>query len=152
MTYINFEIPLKVFMPNITTNHAITYTNALLVGVFCSSSPINESIHQLSLLIFHCTHYISSHWLRDYRQLILKLIIAVHRLVSYLASFVQVVLAMHDFQTKRAMSKCVPCHGVFFKTVIVVGFDFCDIWNNQGLGKWYHPRLIILKFHSPNGS
>ena len=43
MTYINFEIPLKVFMPNITTNHAITYTNALLVGVFCSSSPINES-------------------------------------------------------------------------------------------------------------
>ena len=109
-------------------------------------------IHQLSLLIFHCTHYISSHWRRDYRWLILKLIIAVHRLVSYLASFVQVVLAMHDFQTKRAMSKCVPCHGVFFKTVIVVGFDFCDIWNNQGLGKWYHPRLIILKFHSPNGS
>ena len=43
MTYINFEIPLKVFMPNITTNHAITYTNALLVGVFCSSSTINES-------------------------------------------------------------------------------------------------------------
>ena len=23
----NFEIPLVVFMPNITTNHAITYTN-----------------------------------------------------------------------------------------------------------------------------
>ena len=27
MTYNNFEITLVVFMPNITTNHAITYTN-----------------------------------------------------------------------------------------------------------------------------
>ena len=26
-TYNNFEISLAVFMPNITTNHAITYTN-----------------------------------------------------------------------------------------------------------------------------
>ena len=28
ITYNNFEISLVVFMPNITTNHAITYTNA----------------------------------------------------------------------------------------------------------------------------
>ena len=27
IVYNNFEIPLVVFMPNITTNHAITYTN-----------------------------------------------------------------------------------------------------------------------------
>ena len=27
ITYNNFEIPLMVFMPNITTNHAITYTD-----------------------------------------------------------------------------------------------------------------------------
>ena len=27
MTYNNLEISLEVFMPNITTNHAITYTN-----------------------------------------------------------------------------------------------------------------------------
>ena len=27
ITYNNFEISLLVFMPNITTNHAITYTN-----------------------------------------------------------------------------------------------------------------------------
>ena len=47
----------------------------------------------------------------------LKLIIAVHRLVSYLASFVYVALAINDFHTKRAMSKCVPFHGVFFKVV-----------------------------------
>ena len=26
-SYNNFEISLVVFMPNITTNHAITYTN-----------------------------------------------------------------------------------------------------------------------------
>ena len=29
ITYNNFEISLVVFMPNITTNHAITYTNSL---------------------------------------------------------------------------------------------------------------------------
>ena len=28
-TYNNFEISLVVFKPNITTNHAITYTNLL---------------------------------------------------------------------------------------------------------------------------
>ena len=27
IAYNNFEIPLMVFMPNITTNHAITYTD-----------------------------------------------------------------------------------------------------------------------------
>ena len=27
ITYNNFEISLVVFIPNITTNHAITYTN-----------------------------------------------------------------------------------------------------------------------------
>ena len=30
ITYKNFEISLLVFMPNITTNHAITYTNHML--------------------------------------------------------------------------------------------------------------------------
>jgi len=29
ITYYNFEISLVVFMPNITTNHAITYTNPI---------------------------------------------------------------------------------------------------------------------------
>ena len=29
ITYNNFEISLVVFMPNITTNHAITYTNIM---------------------------------------------------------------------------------------------------------------------------
>ena len=30
ITYNNFEISVVVFMPNITTNHAITYTNSVL--------------------------------------------------------------------------------------------------------------------------
>ena len=29
ITYNNFEISLVVFMPNVTTNHAITYTNTV---------------------------------------------------------------------------------------------------------------------------
>ena len=29
ITYKNFEISLVVFMPNITTNHSITYTNTI---------------------------------------------------------------------------------------------------------------------------
>jgi len=42
----------------------------------------------------------------------------------------------------------VPCDGVFvvifFKTMYnktIIGFGFCDILNNQGLGKCYQPRL-----------
>ena len=31
ITYNNFEISLVVFMPNITANHAITYTNNIAV-------------------------------------------------------------------------------------------------------------------------
>ena len=36
ITYNNFEISLVVFMPNITTNHAIAYTNfPFLMFPFC---------------------------------------------------------------------------------------------------------------------
>ena len=31
ITYNNFKISLMVFMPNITTNHAITYTNLIII-------------------------------------------------------------------------------------------------------------------------
>ena len=34
ITYNNFEISLVVFMPNITTNHAITYTNPVGFALF----------------------------------------------------------------------------------------------------------------------
>ena len=36
---------------------------------------------------------------------------------------------------------------IFFKTMsdeTIIRFNFCDIWNNQGLGKCYHLRPIIL--------
>ena len=33
ITYNNFEISLVVFMPNITSNHAITYTNSFMKGL-----------------------------------------------------------------------------------------------------------------------
>ena len=33
ITYNNFEISLVEFMPNVTTNHAITYTNKCIVQV-----------------------------------------------------------------------------------------------------------------------
>ena len=33
ITYNNFEISLLVFMPNITANHAITYTNPVTCGM-----------------------------------------------------------------------------------------------------------------------
>ena len=32
ITHNNFEISLEVFMPNITTNHAVTYTNGMWKG------------------------------------------------------------------------------------------------------------------------
>ena len=36
ITYNNFEISLVVFMPNITTNHAITYTNGKIILFYCN--------------------------------------------------------------------------------------------------------------------
>ena len=43
ITYNNFEISLVVFMPNITTNHAINYTNlfAVIHGLQILSNEIN---------------------------------------------------------------------------------------------------------------
>ena len=37
ITYNNFEISFVVFMPNITTNHAITYTKTILCCVQLSN-------------------------------------------------------------------------------------------------------------------
>ena len=45
--YKNFEISLAVFMPNITTNHAITYTNFLFMTVYLAlkrASKTNTSL------------------------------------------------------------------------------------------------------------
>ena len=36
ITYNNFEISVVVFMPNITTNHAITYTKKPVISYHCS--------------------------------------------------------------------------------------------------------------------
>ena len=33
ITFNNFEVSLVVFMPNITTNHAITYTNFIIIVI-----------------------------------------------------------------------------------------------------------------------
>ena len=38
ITYNNFEISLVVFMSNITTNHATTYTNSLKYNFFFAVS------------------------------------------------------------------------------------------------------------------
>ena len=57
--YNNFEISLVVFMPNITTNHAITYTN---LPVFRQIQDIKAyslhiSFHPLSCFFFNaCMH------------------------------------------------------------------------------------------------
>ena len=40
ITYSNFEISLVVFVPNITTNHAITYTNNREVNISRNNSEI----------------------------------------------------------------------------------------------------------------
>ena len=59
--YNNFEISLVVFMPNITTNHAITYTNSSKFSpenfridrTFFSFLELDiQIIYYLSILIF----------------------------------------------------------------------------------------------------
>ena len=52
ITFINFEISLVVFMPNITTNHAITYTNQhsiTLLGIHMRHIQHTKEKHLLSL-------------------------------------------------------------------------------------------------------
>ena len=43
ITYNNFEISLVVFMPNITANHAITYTNCNTLNVI-NFNPKSNSV------------------------------------------------------------------------------------------------------------
>ena len=47
MTYDNFEISLVVFMPNITTNDAITYTNMCMVIIFWTIGAIHFKFTQI---------------------------------------------------------------------------------------------------------
>ena len=42
ITYNNFEISLEVFMPNITKNHAITYTNQSNTGFISPDFPMRQ--------------------------------------------------------------------------------------------------------------
>ena len=54
ITYNNFEISLVVFMPNITTNHAITYTN--------QDNLVLDVIHQNYLTYgCHCQRFLKCH-------------------------------------------------------------------------------------------
>ena len=48
ITYNNFEISLVVFMPIITTNHAITYTNSTFVSLrWCNTNYDHDSVQLL---------------------------------------------------------------------------------------------------------
>ena len=63
ITYNNFEISLVVFMPNITTNHAITYTNSTLFFFFLPFSlPWSFSITLFYPWLIKSLYYMS---LRD---------------------------------------------------------------------------------------
>ena len=63
ITYNNFEISLVVFMPNITTNHAITYTNSrhclsivpgdIRVRFFCNAMEL-QAVAKNSKMLPYC--------------------------------------------------------------------------------------------------
>ena len=57
ITYNNFEISLVVFMPNITANHAITYTNNIRPSKL-SICQLSQTQH-LNLVVSHTGHQIS---------------------------------------------------------------------------------------------
>ena len=93
--------------------------------------------------------------LAEILQLILE-ISATYRLVSYLLADNWLFCRLRaQCMISKSNVKSVPWDGVFvviyFKTMYnktVIRFDFCDIRNNQGLGKRYQPsrisRLITL--------
>ena len=55
ITYNNFEISLVVFMPNITTNHAITYTYHARGQHLCKLIATNEIAYVRKEFNFHRT-------------------------------------------------------------------------------------------------
>ena len=73
ITYNHFEIPLVVFMPNISTNHAITYTNKtniywarcnnhdelwkILNSPFCHYVPKRGCVTALQFILFNFANY-----------------------------------------------------------------------------------------------
>ena len=60
IAYNNFEIPLMVFMPNITTNHAITYTDThnyiltILIIHTGGKLPVIKSIRGMVIVLYFC--------------------------------------------------------------------------------------------------
>ena len=53
ISYNNFEISLVIFMPNITTNHAITYTNfEISLMVFMPIITTNHAITYRYILLW----------------------------------------------------------------------------------------------------
>ena len=80
-------------------------------------------------------------------QLILQ-ISATYRLVSYLLADTWLICRLHaQCMISKSNVKTVPCDGVFvviysktmYNKTIIIRFGFCNIWNNQGFGKWYLP-------------
>ena len=45
---------------------------------------------------------------------------------------------------------------MYNKTIIIIRFSFCDIWNNQGRGNCYqpkpHPIIFIIRYIHPQGT
>ena len=52
----NFETSLVVFMPNITTNHAITYTNWSLINTHIKLN-LNIPLHVHVFLVYPVDNY-----------------------------------------------------------------------------------------------
>ena len=58
ITYNNFEISLVVSIPNITTNHSITYTNHSLNSVFPNGHPVpNCQSNLCQIWYIRCIHH-----------------------------------------------------------------------------------------------
>ena len=94
---------------------------------------------------YYTSYSLSVFWLAKSLQLILE-ISTTYRLVSCLLAD---KVARANAWFPITISIQVPCDGVFvvifFKTMYnktIIRFGFCDILNNQGLGKCYQPRPL----------
>ena len=77
ITYNNFEISLVVFMPNITTNHAITFTNLIII----SQVKLQNTLAALENLNTHnITRAYQEGFYQVFCQTILKTVSVKHRM------------------------------------------------------------------------
>ena len=118
----------------------------------CYPHSITFGYYYIVNIYYYTLYSLSVFSLAKSQQLILE-ISATYRLVSYLLADYRIIFRLRAWKAwfPRAMSTvfhAMLCLSFIFSSKqcinkTIIRFSFCDIQNNQGLGKCYQPRLQL---------